>query len=427
MPKSIWINNWGRQPKIRSKQYSLQEYETSQNVGDIIVRGLGRSYGDAGLEENHISLLEVDEEMSIADGFLHCHAGHTLDQVLKFIVPKGYFVPVTPGTKFVTIGGMIAADVHGKNHHVEGSMSNHVIHFDLVDEQKRIHRCSREENGVLFWNTFGAMGLTGIITKVAIKLKPINSSFITVEQQIGHNLDQTFHLMDSSIDSTYAVSWLDCTSRGKRFGRSVLYTGEHATGESGIYKTHGNALLGAPPIFPSFLITGGSIRVFNATVWLRALMKRRKSRVHYDPFFYPLDKINNWNRVYGKKGMAQYQFVVPLKVGRRAISRVLETIQSNKVYPFLTVLKRFGPGNERSPLSFPFEGYTLAMDFKISNRSMNLMNELDNIVAQFGGRLYLAKDGRMSKSFFQQSYPNNQKVASAVFSSLQAKRLGLKR
>ena len=353
----------------------------------------------------------------------------SLDEILINFVPKGWFLSVTPGTKFVTVGGAIASDVHGKNHHLEGSFSDHVTSITLITNEQEI-TCSREDNPDLFHATCGGMGLTGIITEATFKLKPITSAYINQKVVKAKNLETALALFEQYKDVTYSVAWIDCLSTGDNLGRSLLMLGEHA--DKGELTTHKDGLLNMPCDMPSFLLNKYTIQAFNSAYYNKQLKEEVNNTVHYDPFFYPLDGINNWNRMYGGNGFTQYQFVIPKVAGKEGLTEILAAIAESKQGSFLAVLKVFGEGN-KNHLSFPMEGYTLALDFKLNDKLFALLDRLDIIVRKYEGRLYLSKDVRMSEEMFKAGYPQWEEFqalrkeygADELYHSLQSKRIGL--
>ena len=427
---------WGHYPKIDASIYSAPTTsEVAKKLAQIdivIARGLGRSYGDSALSANICStgalthLLEFDA----TTGVVSCQAGVSLADLLSVFVPRGWFIPVTPGTRFVTVGGAIASDVHGKNHHLDGCFSAHVIDLKIMLATGDVIPCSPSEHPDLFRATCGGMGLTGIILEARIQLQRISSAFIDETTLKAANIDQALSLFENNESSTYSVAWIDCLQRGSSLGRSLVMLGEHAQ--------HGELVVGekkklALPIdMPSFLLNKFSIAAFNMLYFNRVRSLCQQRVIHYEPFFYPLDGIQHWNRLYGKKGFLQYQFVIPKAAGEIAMREILQRIARSGRGSFLAVLKVFGKQNENY-LSFPCEGYTLALDFKLESGLFELLDELDQQVLGYGGRVYLTKDARMSETTFKQSYPQweqfqqvrEQYGALHKFASLQSQRLGL--
>lgn len=430
------ITNWGLYPVIDAEMKSGETLREVKNFlmenKEVIARGNGRSYGDAALSDAIFSTKRLNKFISFdrIEGVLECESGVLLSDILEISVPQGYFLNVTPGTKFISVGGAIASDVHGKNHHAEGCFSEYVISFQLMKANGEVIQCSREENEEIFWATIGGMGLTGIILSAKIKLKNIESSYIRQESIKAENLDEIFQLFDESEDWTYTVAWIDCLQKGKNIGRSILMRGEHALRDElpanlkkEPLKVKKKNALSVPFYFPSFVLNSLSIKIFNWLYYRKQSKKEIKNFVHYEPFFYPLDVIHQWNKIYGKKGFIQYQMVIPKEKGKEGMKKILETIAKSGNGSFLAVLKLFGKNNPQAYNSFPIEGYTLALDFKVNSKLPKLVSDLDKVVEEFGGRIYLTKDA-MSKPSLTNYLKN---VDSTKFVSLQRKRiLGIK-
>ncbi len=426
------VTNWGNFPvvekEMKSEDSSAKIQEYIRNNHDIIARGNGRCYGDAALSENIFSTKRLNKFISFdrLNGIIECESGVLLSDVLEVIVPQGYFLFVTPGTKFITVGGAIASDVHGKNHHAEGCFSEYVIEFSLMNEKGEILTCSKTENADKFWSTIGGMGLTGIVLSAKFKLKNIESSYIRQESIKAENLDEIFKLFDESESWTYNVAWIDCLQKDKNLGRSVMMRGEHAFKHELPKKLQDNPLLvkkntspSIPFYFPNFVLNNLTVKLFNFLYYSKQTKKEVKTFVHYESFFYPLDIVNDWNRIYGKSGFIQYQMVIPKEKGKEGMKRILETIAKSGNGSFLAVLKLFGKDNPEAYNSFPMEGYTLALDFKVNKKLKKLVAQLDDIVEEFGGRIYLTKDS-MSKSSLTNYLQN---VQNPKFISLQQKRV----
>jgi len=426
------ITNWGNYPRVTANVSEPEFADDLQNsvrdVPTVIARGNGRCYGDASLNDNVVSMTKFNKLLDFDDknGLVTCQAGALLDQVIELVVPRGFFLSVTPGTKFVTVGGAIAADVHGKNHHAEGCFSNYVEWLKLMTAEGTVVTCSRSENSQLFWATVGGMGLTGVITEACFRVKPIESAFIRLESIKTSCLEETMELFDSSQRWTYSVAWIDCFQTGDNRGRSILMRGEHAT-VSDLTEPQKRSPLSldkrrsksVPFDFPGFALNRLSVKAFNTAYYGKQLGRMKRAIVDYDSFFYPLDSIQEWNRIYGKKGFTQYQLALPLDSSRKGLLEILDAIQDSGQGSFLAVLKLFG---ERNPLafnSFPIQGYTLALDFKIQKDLPDLIARLDSLVMKFGGRVYLAKDAFSSPGVF--SYFRD--VKSPKFESNQYRRL----
>ena len=361
---------------------------------------------------------------------MQCEAGLSLHEILNCIIPKGWFLPVTPGSAYVTVGGAVASDVHGKNHHISGTFGEHVISIDLLLASGEILQISKTHHPELFHATCGGMGLTGVILAVKFKLKAIESSFIDQTTIKVENLEEILHQFDINQGFTYSVAWIDCLARGAQLGRSVLMLGEHSA-EGGL-KLSAPRKLSVPMDMPSKLLTSHSVAAFNALYYSRAKKAIEQRHISYMNYFYPLDGIQHWNRLYGKQGFIQYQFVLPKEAGLIGMRDILNRISSSGEGSFLAVLKGFGPQNNNY-LSFPMEGYTLALDFKAQPSTFDLMKALDPLVVDYGGRMYLAKDALMSEETFKMGYPRwsefegvrEKYYALGKFASSQSRRLGL--
>lgn len=437
------IANWGNYPVMETEEktfsFAEQLNETLLHSDHIIARGNGRCYGDASLSENTISTLKYDKILSFdaVNGILECQSGLMLDKILEVVVPKGWFLPVTPGTKFITVGGAIASDVHGKNHHVDGCFSHHVLEMDVLLGNGQTVTCSSTQNSDLFWATCGGMGLTGIITRAKFDLKKIESSYIKQKQIKAKNLEEIIRLFEEYKHYTYSVAWIDCLKKGKHFGRSILMLGEHAKLEDLDEKKKKDPLqlpkkkqITFPFTLPSFVLNQLTVKAFNFLFYGKNLKREINNVVSYEPFFYPLDAILHWNRGYGKKGFVQYQFVLPLE-SKQGLIEILKRISDKGLGSFLAVLKVFGKQDDL--ISFPKEGYTLALDFPVRKGLFEFLDELDELVLKYGGRLYLSKDARMKSEIFWRSYTNANKFKELVkkynpdfkINSTQALRLGI--
>ncbi|MGZ3807578.1 MAG: FAD-binding oxidoreductase, partial [Bacteriovorax sp.] len=341
-------------------------------------------------------------------GIICCESGVSIDEILKLIVPHGWFIPVTPGTKFVTIGGALANDVHGKNHHLAGNFGHHVRQFELLRSNGNRLLCSRTQNSDLFFATIGGLGLTGLITWVEFNLKKISSAWIEQEQIQFRNLDEFFHLtLESEIDFEYTVSWVDCINSKDNI-RGLFIRGNHAKPQKDNFRVHkANSVKNIPIDFPNIALNKFTIKLFNHLYFRKNLDSFKSNVVHYDSFFYPLDSIKNWNRIYGKRGFLQYQFIIPHKNDNgRALAQIFNILQSSQMGSFLAILKTFSQKPSDGMLSFPKEGVTLALDFpNYGERLFNILKECDEIVRHVGGRIYPAKDARMSQEIFYAGYP----------------------
>jgi len=418
------LANWGNYPVMEAEEESFV-FEDQLNAlikkeQSFIARGNGRCYGDASLAERTISTLKYDKILSfdIANGIFECQSGITLDEILTVIVPAGWFLPVTPGTKFITIGGGLASDVHGKNHHVDGSISSHVVEMDVVLESDEVITCSTDTYPDLFEATLGGMGLTGVISRAKLRLKKIETSLIRQKQIKAENLQELIGLFDEYKDYTYSVAWIDCLKNGKYFGRSILMLGEHArlneiaeSERADPLKLPKNKQLTFPFNLPSWVLNKLTVKAFNFLYYGKNFKKEINSIVSYEPFFYPLDAVLHWNRMYGKSGFVQYQFVLPLDA-KQGLIDILHRISDEGLGSFLAVLKVFG--KQESIISFPKEGYTLALDFPVRNGLLPFLDELDALVLKYNGRLYMSKDARMKPEMLTAGYPELEKFKSII-------------
>ncbi|HEX9623398.1 MAG TPA: FAD-binding oxidoreductase [Streptosporangiaceae bacterium] len=414
------------------------------SAAGVIARGLGRSYNNAAQNDGGLvlSMAGMTDVLSFdqASGVVTCEAGVSLEQLMVRLLPAGWFVPVSPGTRQVTVGGAIAADVHGKNHHSAGSFARHVLSFDLLTTDGDVRTVTPESDADLFWGTAGGMGLTGIILRATIAMKPVETSRLIVDTVRTANIDDTMaYLASTDKDYDYTVAWTDCLAGRGSLGRSVITSGDFATIGEVRYRNRArplefkpSALVGAPPVVPSGLINARTVALLNEA-WFRRAPRRRTGEIQtIGRFFHPLDGIRNWNRVYGPAGFRQYQYVVPFGA-EDVVRRSLERISALRAPSFVTVLKRFGEGDQ-GMLSFPMPGWTLALDFPSRTPWLSqLLGELDELVLEAGGRLYLAKDSRIPAELMPRMYPRYEDFRrlraeidpAGIFSSDLSVRLGL--
>ncbi len=436
------ISGWGKYPVVDAELGSAaSEAEVRSAVekedGALIARGLGRSYGDSSLSQRVLSMLRLDRMLAFDEeqGRLKCEAGVTLSDILDVFAPRGWFLPVVPGTRFVTVGGAISADVHGKNHHRDGSFCDFVESMEVMLASGETRTCSPDENTELFRAVCGGMGLMGIVLRAVLRLRRIETVYIKQKNIAAPNLDTMLDLFHEHEAATYSVAWIDCVARGGSMGRSVLMLGEHARTEdlpafARPFKVRKKTPLSVPVDFPGFVLNPLTVKAFNELYYWRQSSKKGESVAPYGPFFHPLDNVLNWNRIYGKNGFAQYQFVLPVEAGKEGMAEVLRRISAQGTGSFLAVLKLFGDENANL-LSFPRKGYTLALDFPVRPGLFEFLDELDRIVLDHGGRLYLAKDVRMSSGTFRIGYPRagefvelkHRLDGNGLFRSLQAERL----
>lgn len=402
------LGSWGRlpgRPANAELRWSDRSLALPDGPGSLLAYGNGRSYGDVCLNSGATLLHTRGMDRFIAfdadTGTLICEAGMLLSEILDVFVPRGWFLPVTPGTRFVTLGGAIANDVHGKNHHRAGSFGAHVQRFELLRSDGSRRVCSRQVNADWFAATIGGLGLTGLITWAEIRLKRISGVVIDVESTRFNGLDEFFAINAAAeVRHEYTVAWVDCLAPRPR---GVFMAGDHsASGEFARSRGNPDGISLSPPSLPFSLVNRLTLRVFNQAYFNRPVPA--KTAMHYLPFFYPLDGIPHWNRLYGRRGFYQYQFVLPT-AGRPALDEVMRSIADSGQGSFLAVLKTLGDAGSPGLLSFPMPGVTLALDFP--NRgvpTLALFERLDAIVAAAGGRIYPAKDARMSAAMFRRGY-----------------------
>lgn len=411
------LSGWGRTAPSVSRYVPVQDAEAVAQLVQqasprgVLARGLGRSYGDAAqsggavvLDTRSMNHIVVDD----GNALVTAGAGASLDDILRVIIPQGFFIPVSPGTRMVTVGGAIAADVHGKNHHVDGSFGSHVRSMTVVDGRGEV-RTLTPEDGDAFWATVGGMGLTGVITEATFDVLPITSSLISVDTERATDLDDVMHRMIArDHEYRYSVAWIDSVHPS---GRGVITRGDHASIDALPAKKRAAALqfdprviATAPDFVPSGVLNTFTVRAFNEA-WFRKHPKSQVGALHsIGAFFHPLDGVQEWNRIYGRRGFLQYQFVVPDAHGA-LVGTALRRLREAGAPSFLTVLKRFGPAN-MAPLSFPQPGWTLAVDVPAGVQGLGaVLDELDMHIADAGGRLYLAKDSRQSAAMMHRTYP----------------------
>lgn len=444
------LSGWGRFPVEECRVYRPEKRRAiaallqARRQACYLARGLGRSYGDAGVNGGEVSSAVIDctrlNRMLSFDpstGLLECEAGVSLAEILDVFVPRGFFLSVMPGTKFVTVGGAIANDVHGKNHHRDGTFGQFVESFELLTARGKILTCSRKKNTDVFWAAVGGIGLTGVILTARLKLQPIESAYVVVDYLRARHIGEALAAIRESDDQyQYSVAWVDCLARGSHLGRSVLMRGNHARAtECGPRiadplraKPKGQKTV--PFDFPEFALNPLSIHAFNKLYY--TIHRTAAGRiVDYDSYFCPLDSIHHWNRMYGKRGFAQYQATFPLD-NSAGLEQLLERISESSCASFLAVLKRLGPANP-GLLSYPFEGYTITLDIPMRADLIAFLRSLDEIVLAHGGRLYCAKDAATLPETFAAMYPalerfraiKNRLDPEHLFSSTMARRLGI--
>lgn len=410
------LYSWGRYPYTPQTGHTAAWRDEwpqllralAQEHGSTLPYGNGRSYGDSCMAASgHVLQMRGTRKFIAADwehGTITAEAGTTLAEILAVSVSNGWFLPVTPGTQFATLGGAIANDVHGKNHHVRGTFGRHVLRFELLRSEGVFH-CSQDENIELFAATIGGLGLTGVVTWVTIQLMHIRSAQLDTQSQRFGNIAEFFAL-SNELDHKheYSVAWVDCLARGVQLGRGAYFTGDHAP--FGEHQLPERKKLSVPFTPPFSLINRVSLRAFNELYWRRQPSRQRYGKADYEPFFYPLDSLLHWNRIYGPRGFRQYQCVIPENNGEDAVRTLLKVIASSNQGSFLAVLKRCGELPSPGLLSFPLKGVSLALDFPVHQRDRDgLFRRLDAIVSEAQGRLYPAKDAHMSPTDFKRGYP----------------------
>jgi FAD/FMN-containing dehydrogenase len=443
---TIPIPGWGRYPVETCRVFRPEkrsEVAATLDAGQqtsYIPRGLGRSYGDAALNENAgvIWQLLLNRFLSFdnSTGILECESGTSLEEIISTFLPRGWFLPVTPGTKFVTVGGAIAADIHGKNHHKDGSFSKFVLDFRLLTPTGETLTCSPSSSPDIFWATVGGMGLTGVVLSARLQLRRVDSAYVMVDYHKAPNLEEALATMEASDEQyDYSVAWIDGLATGKSMGRSILMRGNHAAAADLPARIkHPLAIpLGSKwnlfIDFPSAALNRLTVQAFN-TAYYGVHHTAARQLVSLEKFFYPLDAINQWNRLYGKRGFVQYQIALPQASGREGLRTILDRLARSGRASFLAVLKRFGDqGN--GLLSFPLRGYTLALDIPAAPGLVPFLHELDRMTLDHGGRIYLAKDAVLRAEDFALMYPKLESFRTIqrkldpkrLFSSSMARRL----
>jgi decaprenylphospho-beta-D-ribofuranose 2-oxidase len=451
VPRKEWLSGWGRTaPTVATVLTPTTGEDVARALASapargVIARGLGRSYGDSAQNAGGTVLdctgLAGLHSIDLQQGVAVVDAGTSLDDLMRWLVPLGWFVPVSPGTRFVTVGGAIASDIHGKNHHVDGSFCRWVesCTLELATGERRVLR-PEGESAELFWATAGGMGLTGVVLDATVRLHPVSSASMVVDTERAGDLDACMAAMESGDDRyRYSVAWIDCVATGASLGRSVLTRGDHAPAEALAPKRRSRARrfdpgqrLAAPPWLPPGLLNRASVAAFNEA-WFRKAPRQRRGEIQgIASFFHPLDGLAGWNRLYGPRGFLQHQCVVPFGA-EDTLRRIVEALATSGCASFLAVLKRFGPADP-GPLSFPMPGWTLALDLPVGRPVLGpLLDGIDELVVAAGGRLYLAKDSRMRPELLGAMYPRLHEWRrvraevdpTGVLQSDQSRRLGL--
>ncbi len=439
------LSGWGQYPAVECSLERPERMATVSSIvdpGGTIVRGLGRSYGDTAVNDRGVVIdftrLDRYLDFDASTGTLRCEAGVSLQQILEDFVPRGFLPAITPGSKFVTVGGCIANDVHGKAHHVDGTFANCVDSMRILTASGEVVNASREENADLFWANFGGIGLLGVILDATIRLRPVETAYFKQQAIRVESLDEMLDALEEyDAKYPYSVAWVDPLATGKRLGRGVLVVGDHAElGDLPGDRRRAPLSTVAPPSvevpvnMPSWSLNPVTLRVLNRVI--EQVQAMPAELAHYEKFFYPLDFVKEWNRGYGARGFTQYQFVIPFERGRERLGVIMERIARGGFLPFLNVLKRFGDAGD-GHLSFPEPGYTLAIDFPIRDGLGEFLRTLDDLVLDAGGRVYLAKDAFLDADTFAKMYPRLEEWRAVkkkwdpdgIFSSNQGRRVGL--
>lgn len=398
------LSGWGNYPKVGTTLKPLNHVALKE---PLIYRGLGRSYGDEAVMENGFTVTTTDHNRILSfdkeNRLVKVQSGISLKELIDTFIPRGYMPMVCPGTQYVTVGGAIANDIHGKGHHVDGSFINSVLSFTLITANGDVIKCSRHENSELFFANAGGIGLLGFIDTVSIKLRPIKSSFFETKSFTAKNFDDMLELLDTEgLNWHYTVGWIDTL---KKNHPGVLVVGKHHEPENEnaeLLKVDNKEPIAIPELVPNGMLNGISIPILNKVIEFQ--QKRVDGLVHYKPFFFPLDALANWNVGYGSNGFLQFQFAIPLQNGHQNLKLILKAIDNSGCKPFLNVIKRFGKATGKY-LSFPIEGYTLALDFAVNKKSIALCKHLGALIAKMEGRVYLAKDAVIDNVTFEIMYP----------------------
>jgi FAD/FMN-containing dehydrogenase len=435
MTFSTIIKGWGNYPQQEAQLLTPTSFAMLsafiKQEKTLIARGMGRSYGDSANSPKVIQTSYYDHFVVFDEktGKLTAEAGITLREILKIIVHRGWFLPVTPGTSYATLGGAIASDVHGKNHHIFGTFGQQVRSISMVLGTGEVVTASEAQNTDLFRATCGGMGLTGVILRATIQLFPIQSSLMNQKTIKVDCLEAACEAFEENSSANYSVAWIDCLTKGKKLGRSVLMLGEHA--ENGGLEIDIRDPISVPFHTPPELINSLLMKTFNNVYWHKSKHNHTKI-VPLIPYFFPLDVVGNWNKFYGKAGFLQFQCVIPKEDGIANMRKLLTEITKSGEGSFLAVLKQFGKANDNL-LSFPIEGYTLALDFKLTKTAISTLHKLEELVLGIDGKIYLTKDAVMQEKTFKATYPKWEEFetvrekygAIGKFSSMQSKRLGL--
>jgi FAD/FMN-containing dehydrogenase len=416
---AVQISGWGRVPVVESAVVTPETLEAARlataALDGLIARGNGRAYGDAAIGAAatlDVTLLNRMQSFDPATGRLTVEAGVLLSDIITALGPRGFFPSVVPGTRFVTVGGAIAADIHGKNHHRDGGFGEFVESIRLALPSGEVIQTSRGEHPEIFHATVGGMGLTGTILQATLRLRRVDTGWIRQRTIVARDLATVLAALDANDAATYSVAWIDSSARGSALGRALVYLGEHASAGELTPREAGNVFpaiadprLAVPVDLPSFTLNRLSVGAFNELYFRRgAWSAGAPFLLPVAPYFFPLDGVGAWNRIYGARGFVQHQCVIPLDTAPATLAVMFERIAARGDASLLTVLKKLGPGS--GLLSFPMPGYTLALDFPMSPTLPAFLQELDRLVVAAGGRMYLAKDAHQSRETFDAGYPS---------------------
>ncbi len=427
------LSGWSRNKFIKCKFFEPSSLTELKKISKkkIIPRGMGRSYGDSSLQKKSIlstkkinKIINLDKKKKI----IEVEAGISVKDLLKFIIPKNLFLPVTPGSKFISIGGMVASDVHGKNHHKKGSFRHHILELKIIDEKGKLLKCSKKNNRNLFNYSIGGMGLTGVIYSCKFKLISINSDQVYQEKIKTLNLRDTINKLKLSNNWEYNVGWIDTSAGDTRLGRSIIFRGKHlkkSKKKKLLFKENSSFSLNT--VFPSWFMNFLTIKISNFMYYLFNIQNR--SNVSINEYFYQLDKIKNWNLIYGKKGFISYQLVIPEKNSYVAIEKILQTLIKNRCYSFVSVIKYLGCNDGFN--SFGIKGFTLVFDFPIYRNINSTLKKINQIVINYKGRIYLCKDSiinnfefkMMNTGFENNNFKKIRKIKKKHYNSAQSNRL----
>ncbi len=418
--------SWGGYPQAQHRLSWIDSRSGAtvpSTSGSVLPRGLGRSYGDSCLNDQNCLLLTARLDHFIHfdqnSGVLEAESGVSLEEILALVVPLGWFLPVVPGTQYVTLGGAIANDIHGKNHHRVGTFGRHVRSIELLRSDNSRHFCSLDNEPSLFAATIGGLGLTGLIVSATVQLVRVASPLLDVETLPITSLDHFFEITQESEDKfEYTVAWIDALQKGANAGRGVFFRGNHAAGDHASSRSENRIprkkSYRVPFHAPNWILNRLTIRAFNDLYYRihRELVPRQE---HYTKFFFPLDSLHDWNKIYGRRGFLQYQLVVPQSPGNEALRAIFDLLGKSQAGSFLSVLKIFGNIPSPGILSFPRAGATLAIDFPNTGRGLfDLLDNFDKIVADAGGAVYPAKDARMSAESFRKFFPRYKEFAEHI-------------